>query len=457
MQATWISSGDLNGRITAGQFLSSSLRSMERVKNGNYPTCPISQIGKVRGGKRLPPNSRYVTDGIPYVRSTDIRDLRVDFSQVVKISLEHQKIIANYPLEYQDVVIGIAGTIGTIGIVDENVGPCHFNENLARITGIQISPAYLAIYLDSRLGQAFIDYLKGGAVQPKLSLININRIQVPLPPREVQDRIAGVMHAASVAWREKLVEAQRLTANMGDELLTLLGVNVALVHSEKKFTVGISELSPKWCVENNNLRGLKQALQSSHYSVVTVDELGDFITTRYGPTGQFRYIEIGDIDTDTGTIILGQLAGYDPTTAPNNAQRQVKKGDILISTRRPTRGAISTVPTELDGEVATLFFSIIRLKDNSVALPEYICAFLRTPISQLQIRAAITETTYPVISDSDVGRLLLPLPPIEIQTKIVEEITRRRAEAKRLRVEAEQVVTQAKAKVERMILGEETA
>jgi len=43
---------------------------------------------------------------------------------------------------------------------------------------------------------------------------------------------------------------------------------------------------------------------------------------------------------------------------------------------------------------------------------------------------------------------------LEQQIEIGEEVMRRRAHAKRLRAEAETVVAEAKAQVERMILGE---
>lgn len=49
---------------------------------------------------------------------------------------------------------------------------------------------------------------------------------------------------------------------------------------------------------------------------------------------------------------------------------------------------------------------------------------------------------------------LIPVPNQEIQQEILQEISHRRSEARRLRAEAEVIVTEAKARVERMILGE---
>ena len=56
---------------------------------------------------------------------------------------------------------------------------------------------------------------------------------------------------------------------------------------------------------------------------------------------------------------------------------------------------------------------------------------------------------------NDLAALQIPVPPLKIQQEIVNELNLRRDEARRLRTEAETVVTEAKARVERMILGQE--
>ena len=56
---------------------------------------------------------------------------------------------------------------------------------------------------------------------------------------------------------------------------------------------------------------------------------------------------------------------------------------------------------------------------------------------------------------SDLQNLEIPLPPIEIQQVIAETITERYRESRSLRAEAEHIVVETKAKVERLILGEE--
>jgi hypothetical protein len=51
--------------------------------------------------------------------------------------------------------------------------------------------------------------------------------------------------------------------------------------------------------------------------------------------------------------------------------------------------------------------------------------------------------------------LLIPIPPLEVQDSIVAAVQNRQDSAEHLRVEAQEVVSRAKERVERIILGEE--
>lgn len=69
----------------------------------------------------------------------------------------------------------------------------------------------------------------------------------------------------------------------------------------------------------------------------------------------------------------------------------------------------------------------------------------------------IKNTALARVSASDVLSVKLPVPKdLQKQQEIGNEVKKRRSEAKQLRHEAEAVVTSAKARVERIILGEET-
>jgi type I restriction enzyme S subunit len=197
-----------------------------------------------------------------------------------------------------------------------------------------------------------------------------------------------------------------------------MGTTMIIV--KKKFILKKSQLAKKFRVENNNL-DISAIVGKSGY---TVKRLGDIAPAhklkrdvKETADTTIKYVAIGDID-----IHLGRIKSFfkcTGKTAPNNAKRIMKYGDILVSTRRPTRGAVVTVPQEFDNEICTVFFTSLSVINWEEADPFYISLFLRTSLGRLQFQSMITETAYPVISDEDVENITILLPPIEKQRELV--------------------------------------
>jgi restriction endonuclease S subunit len=190
---------------------------------------------------------------------------------------------------------------------------------------------------------------------------------------------------------------------------------------KKSFTLKKSELSKKFRVENNNL-DISALVQGSGYDAV---RLGDIASAHRNERNRrdtaesvIKYVQISDIDVFLGRI--KSFRKFKGSEAPNNARRIMKCGDILVSTRRPTRGAVVTVPSEFHNEICTVFFTTLTVLDWEKYNPFYISLFLRTSLGRLQFQSMITETAYPVISDEDVENIIVLVPPLETQFQIVE-------------------------------------
>ena len=65
----------------------------------------------------------------------------------------------------------------------------------------------------------------------------------------------------------------------------------------------------------------------------------------------------------------------------------------------------------------------------------------------------MTGNTHPRISNDDVKNLYIPVPELSIQHQIVEELSRRRVEARKLKQQAEADWAKAKAQFEKELLG----
>lgn len=156
--------------------------------------------------------------------------------------------------------------------------------------------------------------------------------------------------------------------------------------------------------------------------LVEMKKCSDVITEKRNPTLKpdelFKYVDISSIDVVTGIIINPQeLLGEE---APSRARKVIHEGDIIISTCRPTRGAVAIVPKELDNQICSTGFCVIRAKKG--VSNKYLHFILRSAVVKEQFRKFSTGSSYPAILDGDVRKTVIPLPKKTIQTKIANKV-----------------------------------
>lgn len=163
--------------------------------------------------------------------------------------------------------------------------------------------------------------------------------------------------------------------------------------------------------------------------LVEMRSCSDVITEKRNPTLRpdepILYVDISSIDVVTGIIINPQeLMGRE---APSRARKVIHEGDIIISTCRPTRGAVAVVPKELDNQICSTGFCVIRAKKG--VSNKYLHFILRSDLVKEQFRKFSTGSSYPAILEDDVRKTVIPLPnsamQIEIANKVHEETQKR--------------------------------
>jgi restriction endonuclease S subunit len=131
----------------------------------------------------------------------------------------------------------------------------------------------------------------------------------------------------------------------------------------------------------------------------------------------FPYIEISAIDIQDGTVI--GINNVEKTKAPSRAKKIVRKNDIIVSITRPNRGAICFVQNIKDIVIASTGFAVIRNINDDI-LREYLFIMLRQSSSLLQMEQRSSGGNYPAITEDELKKILIPLPPKEIQQQIVD-------------------------------------
>lgn len=153
---------------------------------------------------------------------------------------------------------------------------------------------------------------------------------------------------------------------------------------------------------------------------------------RRNPNKSFIYVDISTIDRDLKIITSApEIIGSE---APSRARKEIREGDILVSTVRPNLNAVAVVPPELDGQIASTGFCVLR-PNKSAIVGKYLFFFTTTPYFVGILNGKVRGAHYPAVSDGDVKEIELPLPTIPEQHRIVkiidqaEALRKKRAEA----------------------------
>lgn len=152
----------------------------------------IGDIAEVKGGKRLPKGKKFseVETSHPYIRVVDFEELSINREGLQYIDEEIFSQISRYIISSDDVYISIAGTIGRVGTIPDELDGANLTENAAKITDIKcFDKSFLAYQLNSETCQSQIRQLTVATSQPKLALFRIKSICVLLPPIEEQEEI----------------------------------------------------------------------------------------------------------------------------------------------------------------------------------------------------------------------------------------------------------------------------
>ena len=116
------------------------------------------------------------------------------------------------------------------------------------------------------------------------------------------------------------------------------------------------------------------------------------------PDVSFVYVDISAVDNKTGQIVSPkEMKG---AKAPSRARKVIRANDIIFATTRPYLKNIALVPPELDGQICSTGFCVIRANPN-LADPKYLFYLCRSDcvINQLNVNK-MRGASYPAVTDN---------------------------------------------------------
>ena len=350
-------------------------------------------LASLEAGSRPRGGTKDVKDGVPSLGGEHLNNNGgFNFTSLKYIPEEHFAIMRKGIIRLHDILMVKDGaTTGKTSFVRDDFPFEHaaVNEHvfIVRVRPEIIHPAFAFYFLFSKRGQAEIHKDFRGATIGGISRQFPKKVNIPLPPLSEQRRIVEILDQAD-ALRKKRAEADAKAARILPALFYEMFGDPA-----------------------TNPKGLPKT--SIRNIVIRVDRRNP--SDR--PEEYFTYIDIAGVDGETGEIVeTKRLIGSD---APSRARQILKAKDVLVSTVRPYLRATALVPDELDNQICSTGFCVLRPKEGFGY--GFLYAMSRLPWFTEQLNMRARGASYPAVTDADILNLEIPRSTNEAQIKLFDQ------------------------------------
>lgn len=142
-----------------------------------------------------PMADKYTTKGIPFLRSQNITPFRLNVEDIKYVPREFHEKLRKSTLRPGDVAVVRTGYPGTACVIPDSFKELNCADLVVITPSDELNPHYLAAIFNSAWGMASVAGNLVGVAQQHFNVGAAKELEVEIPPRTTQDRIAGILSA----------------------------------------------------------------------------------------------------------------------------------------------------------------------------------------------------------------------------------------------------------------------
>ena len=279
-------------------------------------------------------------------------------------------------------------------------GVCSGDIYVLEPKGDELLPELLPFICQS---ESFYDYvisMSQGGLSPRVNWKALAKYEFALPPLEEQRRITEVLQAAETN-RVSLLNLAFKASCAVDSLVDnrMRGIDLASLQRHERIGQyhGNWALTPLGDLLENAQYGLSEnPLESGHYPILRMMNLAHGKVTE----DDLKYVDLS----------VNEFLHY-----------RLKQGDVLFNRTNSHELVGRSAVYDLRGDHVFASY-LIRLNTRPTQLlPGYLSAYLNAPIGRRQVMSFATRgVSQTNVNASNLKRILIPLPPINYQRRVVD-------------------------------------
>ena len=382
----------------------------------------------------------YSDRGVPFVRISNLKNMRIDETGLVYIPSEEDKKNKSTHLKKGDVILSKTAYPATSYVtLDE----CNCSQDTIAVKlkeKSQIDSCYLTVFLNSKYGMLQMQRCFTGNIQMHLNLIESREILIPVFDNSFQSQIKRIFEYAL----QSFLSSKMLFNQANNILLNEIGFNKLVLQKPISYTRFFSEILTEVRIDAEYYQ--------PHFDQITElikkhgsKKLGNVIRIKdknFVPKSgkQYKYIELANISKDG--FINDYMLEYGENL-PTRARRTIKTNDVIISSVEGSLSSCALITEEHNNTLCSTGFYVLESDDIN---PEtLIVLFKSKPIQEL-LKKGCSGTILTAINKRELEKIDIPFIERDVQTEIAKKIKASyddRSKAKSLFEEAKKKVEDA--------------
>ena len=193
---------------------------VDNIDKENLPegwrTGTLGEVCDIKGGKRLPKGEelQLTKNSHPYIRVADMCHTKhiILNSAFQYVGDDIQRLIKQYIVNTDDIILSIVGTIGNVNVIDDTLNMANLTENCVKLVNLHsVSHNYLYSFFISEEGQSLIEQSIVGGVQGKLPIYNIEKLELLIPNKEAIREFDNMICIIDKSTKLRQLENDKLT------------------------------------------------------------------------------------------------------------------------------------------------------------------------------------------------------------------------------------------------------
>ena len=411
----------------------------------------LKQIAVTALGKTLD-KSKNIGEYRPYLCSINVYWTGIDLSTVKQARFEDSEL-SKYQLNKGDLLICEGGDVGRSAVWDRDEEMYYQNAlHRVRFYG-NIEPRFFQLLMESYKGAKILDNYSKGMTIKHLVQNSLNSIYFPLPPLAEQRRIVEkikqltpylkkygsvetILSYLNLAFPDDLkksilqyaVQGKLVPQDPADEPASVL---LERIRTEKEQLVKEGKIkrdkheSVIFRRDNSyyeKVDGIERCIDDElpfeipeNWEWVRFFSIVEIATNLVSPERYFDYMHIApdNIEKSTGTLLECRTVAQDKVSSPNHL---FFKGQILYSKIRPLLRKAVIAP--FDGLCSADMYPL-----KTPLNKEYLLRYILSDSFNAQVATAMSSRVkMPKINQAELSKVLIPVPPIQEQERIVNKI-----------------------------------